>query len=108
MITFAMRASHVMITFAPRRRPTPAPRSSVGGAEWLTDWCCRRPQDRRGDWTEWESAAGVKGVRGGPGSLMFVPSGCPHAFTNPAAVPARMLFLAARPATNAAFRRWPS
>jgi mannose-6-phosphate isomerase-like protein (cupin superfamily) len=48
-----------------------------------------------GDWTTWESAAGAKVVRGGPGSLMFVPSGCPHAFTNPGTVPARMLFLAA-------------
>ena len=26
---------------------------------------------------------------------MFVPAGCPHAFTNPGTVPARMLFLAA-------------
>ncbi len=34
-------------------------------------------------------------VRGGPGSLMFVPAGCPHAFTNPGTVPARMLFLVA-------------
>jgi mannose-6-phosphate isomerase-like protein (cupin superfamily) len=48
-----------------------------------------------GDWTAWESATGAKVVRGGPGSLMFVPSGCPHAFTNPGTVPARMLFLAA-------------
>lgn len=48
-----------------------------------------------GGWTAWESAAGAKVVRGGPGSLMFVPSGCPHAFANPGNVPARMLFLAA-------------
>jgi len=46
-----------------------------------------------GDWTAWESAGGARVVRGGPGSLMFVPAGCPHAFTNPGTVPARMLFL---------------
>ena len=46
-----------------------------------------------GDWTAWESAAGARVVRGGPGSLMFVPAGCPHAFTNPGSAPARMLFL---------------
>jgi oxalate decarboxylase/phosphoglucose isomerase-like protein (cupin superfamily) len=46
-----------------------------------------------GDWTAWESADGAKVVRGGPGSLMFVPAGCPHAFTNPGTGPARMLFL---------------
>jgi oxalate decarboxylase/phosphoglucose isomerase-like protein (cupin superfamily) len=46
-----------------------------------------------GDWTAWESAGGARVVRGGPGSLMFVPAGCPHAFTNPGTGPARMLFL---------------
>jgi len=45
------------------------------------------------DWTAWESAGGARVVRGGPGSLMFVPAGCPHAFTNPGTAPARMLFL---------------
>jgi oxalate decarboxylase/phosphoglucose isomerase-like protein (cupin superfamily) len=45
------------------------------------------------DWTAWESAGGARVVRGGPGSLMFVPAGCPHAFTNPGATAARMLFL---------------
>src|SRR6266700_2150469 len=50
-----------------------------------------------GDWTAWESAGGAKVVRGGPGSLMFVPAGCPHAFTNPGTVPARMLFLVTPP-----------
>jgi oxalate decarboxylase/phosphoglucose isomerase-like protein (cupin superfamily) len=48
-----------------------------------------------GDWTAWESAEGAKVARGGPGSLMFVPAGCPHAFTNPGPAPARMLFLVA-------------
>ena len=46
-----------------------------------------------GDWTTWESSGGATVVRGGPGSLMFVPAGCPHAFTNPGTGPARMLFL---------------
>src|ERR1700748_1454549 len=46
-----------------------------------------------GDWTAWEPAGGARGGRGGPGSLMFVPAGCLHAFTTPGAVPARMLFL---------------
>jgi mannose-6-phosphate isomerase-like protein (cupin superfamily) len=45
-----------------------------------------------GDWSAWESADGARVVRGGPGSVMFVPTGCPHAFANPGSVPARMLF----------------
>jgi oxalate decarboxylase/phosphoglucose isomerase-like protein (cupin superfamily) len=45
------------------------------------------------DWTAWESADGARVVRGGPGSLTFVPAGCPHAFTNPGITPTRMLFL---------------
>jgi oxalate decarboxylase/phosphoglucose isomerase-like protein (cupin superfamily) len=48
-----------------------------------------------GDWTDWESADGARVYRGGPGSLMFVPAGCPHAFTNPGTTSARMLFLVA-------------
>lgn len=48
-----------------------------------------------GNWQAWESAAGDKVVRGGPGSMLFVPPGCPHAFTNPGPVPARILFQAA-------------
>jgi oxalate decarboxylase/phosphoglucose isomerase-like protein (cupin superfamily) len=46
-----------------------------------------------GDWTAWESAGGAKVARGGPGSLMYVPAGCPHAFANPGSTPAKMLFL---------------
>lgn len=46
-----------------------------------------------GHWQRWESASGAKVVRGGPGSLMYVPAGCPHAFANPGDAPARMLFL---------------
>ncbi len=39
-------------------------------------------------WTAWESASGARVLRGGPGSTMFVPPGCPHAFTNPGPAPA--------------------
>ena len=46
-----------------------------------------------GDWRTWESAAGTTVFRGGAGSFMFVPAGCPHAFFNPGPQPARMLFL---------------
>ena len=46
-----------------------------------------------GDWQSWTSASGDKIVRGGPGSLMYVPAGTPHAFANPGSTPARMLFL---------------
>jgi mannose-6-phosphate isomerase-like protein (cupin superfamily) len=44
------------------------------------------------DWKDWESPAGDRVVRAGPGSCMFVPPGCPHAFTNPTDEPTRMLF----------------
>jgi len=50
-----------------------------------------------GDWRTWESDTGAKVVRGGPGSVMFVPPGCPHAFWNPGPAPVRMLFLVAPP-----------
>ena len=46
-----------------------------------------------GDWRTWESKTGATVFRGGPGSFMFVPAGCPHAFSNPGSEPARMLFL---------------
>ncbi len=45
-----------------------------------------------GDWSSWESATGARVVRGGPGCVMLVPAGCPHAFANPGPGPARMLF----------------
>jgi mannose-6-phosphate isomerase-like protein (cupin superfamily) len=51
------------------------------------------PRERTGDgWHDWESASGDRVVRAGPGSLMYVPAGCPHAFANPGREPARMLF----------------
>jgi quercetin dioxygenase-like cupin family protein len=49
------------------------------------------------DWHDWSSDAGHTIMRGGPGSLAFVPPGCPHAFSNPGPGPARMLFQAAPP-----------
>jgi len=48
-----------------------------------------------GDWQSWQSPDGAKVARGGPGSLMYVPAGCPHAFANPGSAPARMLFVVA-------------
>jgi oxalate decarboxylase/phosphoglucose isomerase-like protein (cupin superfamily) len=48
-----------------------------------------------GDWHEWGSDSGQRFLRGGTGSLMFVPPGCPHAFANSSEQPARMLFQAA-------------
>lgn len=50
-----------------------------------------------GDWRSWESQAGATVVRGGPGSAMFVPAGCPHAFANPGPAPVRMIFLVTPP-----------
>jgi mannose-6-phosphate isomerase-like protein (cupin superfamily) len=56
----------------------------------------KRTQER---WQDWESSGGDRVVRAGTGSCMFVPSGCPHAFTNPTAEPVRMLFQSS-PAPN--------
>jgi len=51
------------------------------------------PVERTGDrWQDWGSPEGARAVRAGAGSCMFVPPGCPHAFTNPTGEPARMLF----------------
>jgi len=56
------------------------------------------PQTRTtGDWSRWQSASGAQVMRGGPGSAMFVPTGCPHAFANRGTTPARMLFLVSPP-----------
>jgi len=48
-------------------------------------------------WQRWESHTGATVARGGPGSFMFVPRGCPHAFANPGPGPARMVFLVSPP-----------
>jgi mannose-6-phosphate isomerase-like protein (cupin superfamily) len=51
------------------------------------------PVTRTGEnWDDWVSAEGDKMVRAGAGACMFVPPGCPHAFRNSSARPARMLF----------------
>ena len=47
------------------------------------------------DWHAWVSADGRRFLHGGPGSLLFIPMGCPHAFANPTTRPARVLFQAA-------------
>jgi oxalate decarboxylase/phosphoglucose isomerase-like protein (cupin superfamily) len=46
-----------------------------------------------GDWRTWRSETGAAVFRGGAGSFMHVPAGCPHAFYNPGPEPARMLFV---------------
>lgn len=53
-----------------------------------------------GRWQEWESATGQRASRSGPGSLMFVPPGCPHAFANPARTPARVFFQSSPPSQH--------
>ncbi|WP_020673234.1 cupin domain-containing protein [Amycolatopsis nigrescens] len=53
------------------------------------------PVDRTVErWQDWKSPTGQTVVRAGAGSSMFVPTGCPHAFTNPTNTPTRMLFQA--------------
>lgn len=47
------------------------------------------------DWHSWVSADGRRFMRGGPGSLMHVPAGVPHAFGNLSSEPAMMLFQSA-------------
>ena len=44
-------------------------------------------------WQSWQSRTGATVARGGPGSMMFVPRRCPHAFANPGPGPTRMIFL---------------
>ncbi|MEU2874188.1 cupin domain-containing protein [Streptomyces olivoreticuli] len=44
------------------------------------------------NWREWRSHDGRSVLRAGPGSMIFVPPGCPHAFANPTDTDARMLF----------------
>lgn len=60
------------------------------------DLLAMEPVDRSADdWHEWVSEAGATFMRGGPGSLLFVPAGCPHAFANLSDRPAKMLFQSA-------------
>jgi quercetin dioxygenase-like cupin family protein len=53
------------------------------------------PTTRSGDWHDWVDDDGQRFLRGGPGALLHVPAGTPHAFANPTDAPARMLFQAA-------------
>jgi oxalate decarboxylase/phosphoglucose isomerase-like protein (cupin superfamily) len=56
------------------------------------------PVVRSGDcWSEWESETGERVYRAGPGSVMFVPPGCPHAFANRGVAAARMFFQSSPP-----------
>ncbi|GFH37575.1 cupin domain-containing protein [Streptomyces pacificus] len=50
-----------------------------------------------GDWRGWESPTGARPVRAGPGTVVVVPPGCPHAFANRTGKPARMFFQASPP-----------
>lgn len=47
------------------------------------------------DWQSWVTHDGKRMLRGGPGSLMHVPAGTPHAFANSSDGPATMLFQSA-------------
>lgn len=48
-------------------------------------------------WRDWQAPDGRRPARVTAGSCMFVPPSCPHAFTNPADVPARILFQSSPP-----------
>lgn len=66
--------------------------------EGQLDLLAFEPRSRTaGGWQAWESQAGAAVARGGPGSIMYVPPGCPHAFANPGPGPARMIFLVTSP-----------
>ena len=51
----------------------------------------------RESWREWESRSGQRVTRATAGTLIHVPPGCPHAFTNATADPVRMLFQSSPP-----------
>lgn len=54
------------------------------------------PLDRSvDDWHEWRAADGRTFLRGGPGSLLHIPAGVPHAFANTSDEPATLLFQSA-------------
>ena len=46
------------------------------------------------NWRTWRSASGERTLRAGPGCLIYVPPGCPHAFANSGTAVATMLFQA--------------
>ncbi len=49
------------------------------------------------DWHEWTSEEGKQVMHGGPGTFMFVPENCPHAFGNSTDAPARFFFQSSVP-----------
>ncbi len=60
------------------------------------DMLAFEPKERTpDDWHTWVADDGRTFMRGGPGSLMHVPAGVPHAFGNLSSEPATMLFQAA-------------
>lgn len=60
------------------------------------DLLALEPVERTGnDWHTWTDATGRTFLHGGPGSMLFIPAGCPHAFANVGDTPAKMLFQAA-------------
>lgn len=60
------------------------------------DLLALEPMERTpNDWHEWVSPSGQSYIHGGPGSVLFVPAGCPHAFANRSQSPVKMLFQAA-------------
>ncbi len=61
----------------------------------ILDVLAFEPVERTADWHDWESTEGRRYLRGGPGSLLFVSAGCPHAFANLSAEPVTMLFQSA-------------
>lgn len=64
--------------------------------EGTLDLLAFEPLERStGDWHDWKSPSGDRYLRGGPGSMLFVPAGVPHAFANLSDTPATMLFQAA-------------
>ena len=55
------------------------------------------PTTREGHWAEWTSDDGHETVTAAAGSVLFVPTGCPHAFRNVSDRPAKMFFQASPP-----------
>ncbi|MFJ9376768.1 cupin domain-containing protein [Streptomyces sp. NPDC101455] len=49
------------------------------------------------NWQRWESSSGTRVVRATPGTVVVVPPGCPHAFSNPTETAAKMFFQASPP-----------
>src|SRR5947199_10338226 len=46
----------------------------------------------QGDWHEWVSSSGQRFLHGGPGTLLFIPPDCQHAFSYLTSEHARILY----------------